>query len=100
MSKFKMPKIGGGGGGGGSSEPPRDFERGSFDERRDGSSSPLRLIPIVLAALLAIGIIYAGYFWFIRRIVVGPGEVLVLMKKNGTRSLPDDQVVIPRPPDQ
>ena len=102
MSKFRMPKIGGGGGGGGGggSEPPRDVNRGSFDERRDDSFSPLRLIPILLAALLAIGIVYAGYFWFVRRVVVGPGEVLVLMKKDGTRSLPDDQVVIPRAPDQ
>jgi hypothetical protein len=31
--------------------------------------------------------------------VVSPGEVLVLIKKNGSRSLPNDQIVVPRPSD-
>lgn len=53
--------------------------------------------PFVLA-LLAI-ILYGGYFWSIRRVVVGPDEVLVVLKKYGSRSLPGDQIIIPGPPD-
>ena len=45
-------------------------------------------------------VIYGAYFWLIRRVVVHQGEVLVLMRKDGSRSLPADQVIIPRPPDR
>lgn len=38
--------------------------------------------------VLALGIIYLAYFWAIRRVVVGPDQVLALVKKNGSRSLP------------
>src|SRR5688572_6952943 len=84
MSKFKMPKIGSGSGG--PPEVPPEFKRrDSFDDD-DGPrrSFDLKLIPILFAALIAIGIVYGGYFWFVRRVVVGPGEVLVLMKKDGS----------------
>jgi regulator of protease activity HflC (stomatin/prohibitin superfamily) len=50
--------------------------------------------------VVAVGVIYVAYFWCVRRVVVGPDEVLVLMKKNGSRSLPGDQIIVPRPPDQ
>ncbi|MDB5354536.1 MAG: hypothetical protein JWN24_989 [Phycisphaerales bacterium] len=54
----------------------------------------------IVAVLVALGVIYLAYFWCIKRVVVGPDEVLVLMKKNGSRSLPGDQIIVPRPPDR
>ncbi|HEY2587888.1 MAG TPA: hypothetical protein VGI81_19245, partial [Tepidisphaeraceae bacterium] len=53
----------------------------------------------IAAVALAAVIVYFSYFWLIRREVVHQGQVLVLMKKDGSRSLPGDQVIIPRPPD-
>ena len=98
----KTKPIFGGGESGGPPEVPPEFRRRSGFDDDDGPrwSSNLKLIPILFAALIAIGIVYGGYFWFVRRVVVGPGEVLVLMKKDGSRSLPGDQIVIPRAPDQ
>jgi regulator of protease activity HflC (stomatin/prohibitin superfamily) len=81
MSRFNASKLG---------------SDDSSDSPRGGAFS---LLPIVLGAVLALGIIYLGYFWFVRRVVVEPGKVLVVIKKFGTASLPDDQVVIPRAPD-
>ena len=52
----------------------------------------------LIAIVLALAFIYGAYFWLIRRVVVHQGQVLVLLKKNGSRSLPGDQVVIARPP--
>jgi len=53
-----------------------------------------------LAALVAaMVVIYLAYFWLVRRVVVHHGQVLVLLKKDGSRSLPGDQIIIPRPPD-
>jgi hypothetical protein len=49
--------------------------------------------------VLALAIVYGGYFWFVRRVVVGPSEVLILLKKDGNRSLPGDEVIVPRMPD-
>src|SRR4051812_14921695 len=54
----------------------------------------------IVALVLALVILYGGYFWMIRRVVVGPSEVLVLLKKDGYRSLPGDEVIVPRMPDQ
>src|ERR1043165_4821902 len=54
--------------------------------------------PTVGAFILAAAIIYGAYFWFVRRVVVGPGQVLVLLKKDGSLSLPTDQVIVPRAP--
>jgi hypothetical protein len=54
----------------------------------------------LVAAILVWAIGYGFYFWEVRRVVVGPGEVLVLVKKNGSSSLPGDQIIVPRPPDQ
>lgn len=56
--------------------------------------------PSVVALLLVAAVMYGAYFWFVRRVVVNPGEVMVLLKKDGHHSLASDQIVIPRPPDQ
>jgi regulator of protease activity HflC (stomatin/prohibitin superfamily) len=58
------------------------------------------MIPTLLMILIGAGLVYSLYFWFIRRVVVGPDEVLVLLKKDGSRSLPGDQIIIPRAPDR
>ena len=55
-------------------------------------------IRALVALALVCAIVYGGYFWFVRRIVVDDGEVLVLLRKDGSKSLPGDQVIIPRPP--
>lgn len=60
----------------------------------------LSLGPALGALALAVVILYGGYFWFVRRVVVEPDEVMVLLKKDGSRSLEGDQIVIPRPPDR
>ncbi|MBI3328550.1 MAG: hypothetical protein HYZ81_17845 [Nitrospinae bacterium] len=55
--------------------------------------------PALVSLLLVVAVLYGGYFWFVRRVAVGPDEVLVLLKKDGSRSTEGDQIVIPRPPD-
>lgn len=68
--------------------------------RRPGGGGGWRLVPSALILLLVIGVAYGAYFWFVKREVVAQGKVLVLMKKNGSRSLMGDQVVVPiRPTD-
>jgi regulator of protease activity HflC (stomatin/prohibitin superfamily) len=52
---------------------------------------------LLLQLALALLVIYGAYFWFVRRVVVDPDKVLVLMKKDGGHSLPGDQVVVPDP---
>ena len=52
----------------------------------------------LLAVFVGFLVIYGAYFWLIRRVVVHRGQVLVLIKKAGSRSLPGDQVIIPKPP--
>src|SRR5215217_1454283 len=75
---------------------PGDFPRGL----RGRPLPPRRsLTQIIVVGVLALLVIYGAYFWLIRRVVVGSNEVLVLLKKDGGRSLPGDQVVIPRAPD-
>lgn len=76
------------GGRGGRDVPPTGLDWGKLRPL-----GPLFLIQIALALL----VIYGAYFWFVRRVVVDPDKVLVLMKKDGDRSLPGDQVVIPDP---
>src|SRR5215207_6748850 len=70
--------------------PPREsrgFPCGNFASLR-------HLVALVLIAAL----VYGGYFWFVRRIVVGPGEVLVLLRKDASKSLPGSKIIVPRPP--
>jgi regulator of protease activity HflC (stomatin/prohibitin superfamily) len=62
--------------------------------------SPGRPIRRLLAVAVGLVLAYGLYYWEIRRVVVPADHVLILMKKDGTRSLPDQQVVIPRPPDR
>ena len=58
--------------------------------------------PVVKAVLLVLiaAFVYLAYFWMIRRVHVPSGHVLVLVKKDGAKSLEGDQVIIPGPPDQ
>jgi len=93
MPGIKFPKIPGLESAGASGSPPP----GNRIAMPGGKPSFWRS---AIALVLAFIIIYLAYFWCIRREVVSPGEVLVLVKKNGSRSLPGNQIVIPRPPDQ
>jgi regulator of protease activity HflC (stomatin/prohibitin superfamily) len=92
MAKFDWAKLNSSGG----DEGPREPHRGEAPPPRPRPSAARTLVALALGAL----VIYGGYFWTIRRQVVPAGKVLVLMKKNGTRSLPGDQIIVPRPPDQ
>lgn len=75
---------------GGRDWPPRSFA--------DWRSLPLPGGPFLLVKVLAaLLIIYGAYFWLVRRVVVDPDKVLVLMKKDGDRSLGGDQTIIPNP---
>jgi regulator of protease activity HflC (stomatin/prohibitin superfamily) len=56
-------------------------------------------VQTIVVLVVALGVVYGGYVWIIKRVVVGPSEVLVLMKKNGSKSLPGDEVIVPRAPD-
>jgi regulator of protease activity HflC (stomatin/prohibitin superfamily) len=93
MSEFWKTNVrrgGGGGDDGGNQPPPR------IPPRRSSLDTGTRIIGLILA----LGVAYGLYFWAVRRVVVGPGQVMVLLKKDGTRSLPADQIIIPRPPDK
>src|SRR5262245_39434537 len=90
MANFSKSNFGGSpeGSEGGFSRPPR-LKRSMFA----GGA------PTAVAFAMMVVVIYLGYFWFVRRIVVGPGQVLLVMRKDGARSLPADQIIIPRAPD-
>src|ERR1700722_10092486 len=82
-------------------DPPRNARPGGKNRPAPGWQPPHMGPFLTLLALLLIAAgTYGFYFWTIRRVVVGPGQVLVLLKKNGSRSLPGDQVIVPRAPDQ
>ena len=53
-----------------------------------------------VAVTLVAGVGYGTYFWEFRRIVVHPNQVLVLLRKDGSRTLGGDNIIIPRPPDK
>ena len=63
-----------------------------------GGGQPLgpkgRLVAVVVMLVVA----YIGYVVGVKRISVDQGHVLVLMKKNGSKSLSGDQVIVPAPP--
>jgi regulator of protease activity HflC (stomatin/prohibitin superfamily) len=70
-----------------------------------GAGGPMRMPPgrpgklrVLLTIVAGLAVIYGAYFWLVRRVVVERDHVLVLTRKNGTRSLPGDQIIIPRPP--
>jgi regulator of protease activity HflC (stomatin/prohibitin superfamily) len=76
-------------------------DRDDDDDYRDGRRWPggLGAAGTVVALVLALAVVYGAYVWIYKRVVVGPHQVLVLLKKDGGRSLPGDQVIIPRRPD-
>src|SRR5205085_2556960 len=76
------------------------MSRGPGLYRSDQPWSQIMSGPGLVSLALILALLYGGYFWFIRRVVVGPNEVLVLLKKDGSRSLEGDQIIIPRPPDR
>src|SRR5215218_91265 len=90
--------------------PIPGFDRGKDPDDRSRVRPSIRpprlpfqrpgMLRAILSIVLGVAVIYGAYFWFIRRIVVAPNEVLVLLKKNGTRSLPADQIIIPRAPER
>ena len=91
MGKFDWAKLHEGGDAGHDVPPP--------PPHRGGTPPPLpHRSPLQLLLTLALGlaVIYGGYFWLIRRVVVPAGKVLVLLKKDGMRSLDGDQIIIPR----
>ena len=62
------------------------YRTGGPDERgRARSISPPRWPWLIVAFLLA----YPFYWWFVKRVEVGPNELLVLVNKTG-RELPPD----------
>jgi regulator of protease activity HflC (stomatin/prohibitin superfamily) len=65
---------------------------------RSTSGKP-RWIQKIVGVILVLVIGYGLYEWEVCRVVVDPGHVLVLLKKNGSKSLPGDNIIIPRPPD-
>jgi regulator of protease activity HflC (stomatin/prohibitin superfamily) len=75
--------------------PPPTRGGGRFRLPPGRPNSTLFLVLLALSA----GIVYLSYFWLIRRVVVGAGEILVLIRKDGTRTLGGDQIIVPRPPD-
>src|SRR5437762_3385642 len=94
MSKFDWAKVTMPSGSGGDDDGGRKTGRAPMPSR----GGPFAL-PSILALILAAAIVYGGYFWCFRRVVVGPGKVLVLLKKDGSRSLPGGQIIVPRAPD-
>ena len=81
---------------------------GTYSSGRGGRDAPPRVTTgwdrfrpmgwiFLLQFALALLVIYGAYFWFVRRYVVDADKVLVLMNKDGDRSLPGDQVIIPDP---
>jgi regulator of protease activity HflC (stomatin/prohibitin superfamily) len=92
MGKFDWAKLNQSGGDEGDSSQPR---RGA--PMPPPKRSPLRLLA---AVIVGFAVIYGGYFWMVRRVSVPGQHALVLLKKNGSRSLDGDQIIIPRPPDQ
>jgi hypothetical protein len=54
----------------------------------------------VIPPVLGLVVISLAYFWCFQRVVVGPDDVMVLIKKNGSKALPGDQIIVPTPPDR
>jgi len=87
-------KKGAGGDGG-------QFRGGGGGRRQNGSGGlgGAGIFGSLATLALAAAVAYGGYLWFVKRVVVPQGNVLVLLKKDGSRSLPGDQVVVPAAPD-
>ena len=78
------------GGQGAGGAPPAKGVHGGFGSFFRGRN--------IVTVIVAIIVVYGAYFWLVRRVPVHHGHVMVLLKKNGSRSLPGNQVIIPRPP--
>ena len=105
MAKNKWPSVTTRGdseadGGGSGVGPPRGPGGPGSAADEGGFLGGAGLVATLAMLVVAATVIYSGYFWFVRRIVVGPDEVLVLLKKDGSHSLPADQIIIPRAPDR
>jgi regulator of protease activity HflC (stomatin/prohibitin superfamily) len=99
MARYRMSNIDDAdeqSGGGPPPLPPRPPRPGGRPALTAGM--PSFTVTVVGLALL-LGVAYLVYLWFFVRIVVGPDEVLVLIRKDGSRSLPGREYVIPSPPD-
>lgn len=72
--------------------PPWRNSRGNYGQPNWGKNLGILAVALVVGYLL--------YTWEVRRVVVEQGNVLVLLKKNGSHSLPGDQTIVPRPPAQ
>src|SRR5579872_1782321 len=79
-----------------SSGPP---DQPGFRQKPMRPAPPSHGFRNLVGVILIFVIGYGLYFWEVRRVVVNPNEVLILLKKNGSRSLPGDNIIIPRPPD-
>src|SRR3954454_927325 len=83
---------------------PRGGAGGGGRGTMTGAPEPSGQRPAPIRRLIGIGlafaVAYGVYFWEIRRVVVPADNVLILLKKDGSRSLPDGQVIIPTPPDK
>jgi regulator of protease activity HflC (stomatin/prohibitin superfamily) len=77
-----------------------DSDDETMPGRRGVPGGSFGMLPSLLMLIVAALVVYLAYFWFVRRVSVDSGHVLVVMKKYGGRSLDGDQVVIPRPPNQ
>jgi regulator of protease activity HflC (stomatin/prohibitin superfamily) len=75
--------------------PPRNPRRITF-----GARGPGAWISKIISVVLVLAIGYGLYFWEVRRVVVDPNCVLVLLKKNGSKTLPGDNIIVPKPPDK
>src|SRR5687768_9525376 len=93
MTSFKIPGLSG-------SPPPPTGRRRTGAGDDFGRPPGPGIVAKVAAVALALVVLYGVYFWTFRRVSVGPDQVLVLLRKDGGRSLPGDQVVIPARPDE
>jgi len=94
MSRMRIPGL--------PSEPPNRGRGGPPDDLDGRPPGPgeFHIVPTIITLLVVVALAGLIYFWFFVRVVVGPGEALVLLKKNGSRSLEGDQIIIPGPPDR
>lgn len=75
-----------------SGPPPLPNSRRNYRQPNWGKNLAIAAVVLVVGYLL--------YTWEVRRVVVEQGNVLVLLKKNGSKSLRGDQTIVPRPPAQ
>jgi regulator of protease activity HflC (stomatin/prohibitin superfamily) len=100
MAKFKVTGLSGASGEGDQFGRRRDHDNGDDGSGGRRSGLPFNLAAFIAGMILLALFVYGCYFWFVRRVVVGNGQVLVLLKKDGSRSLPGNQIVVPKPPGQ